>query len=35
MIHIAFEGIDNSGKTTLAEALLEYLLEKGVRAELT
>lgn len=35
MIHIAFEGIDNSGKTTLAEALLEYLLDKGVRAELT
>ena len=35
MIHIAFEGIDNSGKTTLAEALLEYLLDKGGRAELT
>jgi dTMP kinase len=35
MIHIAFEGIDNAGKTTLAEALLEYLLKKGVRAELT
>lgn len=35
MIHIAFEGIDNSGKTTLAEAFLEYLLDKGVRAELT
>jgi len=35
MIHIAFEGIDNSGKTTLAEALLEHLLDKGIRAELT
>ena len=35
MIQIAFEGIDNSGKSTLAEALLGYLLEKGVRAELT
>ncbi len=35
MIHIAFEGIDNSGKTTLAEALLKYLLDNGVQAELT
>ena len=35
MIHIAFEGIDNSGKTTLADALLEYLLEKWVRVALT
>ena len=35
MIHIALEGIDNSGKTTLAESLLEYLLQKGIRAKLT
>ena len=26
MIHITFEGIDNLGKTTLAEGLLEYIL---------
>jgi len=35
MIHIALEGIDNSGKTTLAESLSEYLLQKGIRAKLT
>jgi dTMP kinase len=35
MFHIAFEGIDNAGKTTIADCLQRRLLEKGSKVVVT